>query len=62
MNRISHTVPAFISRLTDLLKNALHRAVVAPRYDGFRPRWRNIGQPILPYHYLRPVPVVIAKK
>lgn len=50
------------SALKRTLKEFLHSAVLAPQYHNLRPRWRSIGQPVLPYHYLRPLPVVNAKK
>lgn len=57
MNRFPGILINIISGLRTILTDALHRAVMAPQYKNLQPRWRNIGQPVLPYHYLQPVPL-----
>ena len=47
----------FAGQLIQDLKDALHRAVMAPTRKAQMPRWRNLGRAITPYHYLRPIPV-----
>jgi hypothetical protein len=54
------TLLALFRNLHTRLSDALHLAVpAASGYTRRAPRWRSLGQPVLPYHYLRPVPVVV---
>lgn len=43
------------SKIAETIMRAVPAAVHTPRLN----RWRNIGQPVLPYHYLQPLPVVV---
>ncbi|HXS37400.1 MAG TPA: hypothetical protein VN721_11915 [Flavipsychrobacter sp.] len=43
-------------------RNAADLAVLASNRDGSMPRWRSLGELVLPYHYMRPVLVPVRCK
>jgi len=46
-----------INQIQETVAAHLHKAVPAVSQKPFVPRWRNLGSPVTPYHFLRPVPV-----
>jgi hypothetical protein len=52
----------FSKKVTNVLitiADHLHKAVPAVSQRQMLPRWRNLGQSITPYHFMRPVPVPV---
>ncbi|WP_276133637.1 hypothetical protein [Polluticoccus soli] len=43
------------------MEEFLHKAVPAVSQKRMVPRWRNLGRPITPYHFMQPVLVPVKK-
>ncbi|MBL7719488.1 MAG: hypothetical protein JNL72_11670 [Flavipsychrobacter sp.] len=52
----------FVNTAMNRLSDALQKAVPAFTNKGAMPRWRNMGQQVTPYHFLKPVPVPVQQK
>lgn len=51
-----------LSRLLSSLKEAIHKAVMAPAPKRMLPRYRPLGRAVTPYHYMQPIPVAVSVK
>lgn len=51
-----------INNRVQQIAEALHLAVPAVNQKKFIPRWRNLGRPITPYHYMRPALVPVRQQ
>jgi hypothetical protein len=54
MTFLSRDIKQFISKSLQLIEEFVHKAVPAVSQKRAVPKWRNLGSPITPYHFMQP--------
>ena len=61
MRFLSRELNQFINRSLQLMEEFVQIAVPAVAQKRMIPRWRNLGRPITPYHYMQPVLIPVKR-
>jgi hypothetical protein len=59
MTFLSRDLNQFINKSLQLMEEFLHKAVPAVSQRRMIPRWRNLGRPLTPYHFMQPALVPV---